>query len=121
MNQQFEYMFIRLGEGWLGVRRDARESYQNVVHHHARRVAARPDLRARYRRVRRGEVLRVDLRAASEQLNALRRQKFGLGTATPQPQPPSCWLTLTTIRFTPARSGTVTSSQRENPRSALFV
>lgn len=36
MNQRFEYMFIRLGEGWLGVRRDARESYQNVVHHHAR-------------------------------------------------------------------------------------
>ena len=33
---RYEYKFIRLGEGWLGVRRGARESYQEVIEKHAR-------------------------------------------------------------------------------------
>lgn len=32
----FEYKFVRLGEGFLGVRREARDTYQDVVHQHAR-------------------------------------------------------------------------------------
>lgn len=36
MEQRYEYRFVRLGEGWLGVRREARESYQSVVEQHAR-------------------------------------------------------------------------------------
>lgn len=35
--QRFEYEFVRLGEGWLGVRRAARNDYQNVVRDYARR------------------------------------------------------------------------------------
>ena len=34
--KQYEYKFVRLGEGWLGVRSDAKDSYQEVVHQHAR-------------------------------------------------------------------------------------
>jgi hypothetical protein len=33
--QQYEYKFVRIGEGWLGVRQSGRDSYQKVVHEHA--------------------------------------------------------------------------------------
>jgi len=33
---RYEYKFIRLGEGWLGARSEARENYQQQVHEHAR-------------------------------------------------------------------------------------
>ena len=36
MKQRYEYTFVRLGEGWLNVRRDARENYQRIIHEHAR-------------------------------------------------------------------------------------
>lgn len=35
-NQKYEYKFVRLGEGMLGVKRSAREDYQETVHQHAR-------------------------------------------------------------------------------------
>lgn len=35
MRHQYEYKFVRLGEGWLHVRREARQ-YQEVVHQYAR-------------------------------------------------------------------------------------
>lgn len=35
MERRYEYKFVRLGEGWVGVRKEARESYQQVVHDHA--------------------------------------------------------------------------------------
>ncbi len=35
-NARYEYKFIRLGEGWTGVRREAREEYQEQIHQHAR-------------------------------------------------------------------------------------
>ncbi len=34
--QQYEYKFIRLGEGWLGTKNEAERDYQGVVHKHAR-------------------------------------------------------------------------------------
>lgn len=36
MMQRFEYKFVRLGEGWISVKREGRDSYQQVVHDHAR-------------------------------------------------------------------------------------
>ena len=36
MEPRYEYKFVRLGEGWVGVRKEARESYQEVIHDHAR-------------------------------------------------------------------------------------
>jgi len=36
MSQQYEYKFVRLGEGWMHVTRAARQEYQQVVHEHAR-------------------------------------------------------------------------------------
>ena len=36
MNQKYEYKFVRLGEGWLGVKKEAREKYQTVILEHAR-------------------------------------------------------------------------------------
>ncbi len=36
MRQKYEYTFVRLGEGWLGARREAREKYQEAVHQYAR-------------------------------------------------------------------------------------
>ena len=36
MNPGYEYKFIRLGEGWIGVKKDARANYQEQVHKHAR-------------------------------------------------------------------------------------
>lgn len=35
MNQKYEYKFVRMGEGIFGVRRAAREQYQQIVHEHA--------------------------------------------------------------------------------------
>ena len=35
--QRFEYTFVRLGEGWLGVRREAKDGYQKVIEDHARK------------------------------------------------------------------------------------
>lgn len=37
MAPRYEYKFVRLGEGWLGVRSEARETYQSVIHDHANR------------------------------------------------------------------------------------
>jgi hypothetical protein len=36
MNQHYEYKFVRLGEGFLGVRKAAKETYQEVIQQHAR-------------------------------------------------------------------------------------
>jgi hypothetical protein len=36
MSQKYEYKFVRLGEGWMGVRRSARREYQQVIHEHAK-------------------------------------------------------------------------------------
>ena len=36
MPQGYRYKFVRLGEGWMSVRKEAREQYQQVVHDHAR-------------------------------------------------------------------------------------
>jgi hypothetical protein len=36
MQPRFEYKFVRLGEGWLGLRKEAKETYQSVVQDHAR-------------------------------------------------------------------------------------
>jgi len=36
MEGRFEYKFVRLGEGFLGVKKAAKEQYQQVVHEHAR-------------------------------------------------------------------------------------
>ena len=34
--QKFEYKFVRLGEGWLAVKGDAKREYQEVIQKHAR-------------------------------------------------------------------------------------
>jgi len=34
--QKYEYKFVRLGEGWLGAKREAQREYQEVVRTHAR-------------------------------------------------------------------------------------
>ena len=36
MNQRYEYKFVRMGEGWMGVRKSAKMEYQDVVKDHAR-------------------------------------------------------------------------------------
>jgi hypothetical protein len=36
MARKYEYKFVRLGEGLLGVRRSAKDQYQQVIHEHAR-------------------------------------------------------------------------------------
>ena len=36
MTRRYEYKFVRLGEGWVGVRSEARRTYQDVVQQHAR-------------------------------------------------------------------------------------
>jgi hypothetical protein len=35
VSQRYEYKFVRIGEGWLSVRRSADNEYQEVVHQHA--------------------------------------------------------------------------------------
>jgi hypothetical protein len=34
--ERYEYKFERLGEGWLAVKRDAKRTYQDLVHERAR-------------------------------------------------------------------------------------
>jgi hypothetical protein len=34
--QRYEYKFVRLGEGWLAVRKSGREEYQETVREYAR-------------------------------------------------------------------------------------
>ena len=36
MSQRYEYKFVRLGQGIMGVKRAAREQYQQVIHENAR-------------------------------------------------------------------------------------
>jgi hypothetical protein len=36
VNRRYEYRFVRLGEGYLSVRRSARLGYQKVIQEHAR-------------------------------------------------------------------------------------
>jgi hypothetical protein len=36
MPHRYEYKFVRLGEGWMGVKKSAREEYQQVINEHAR-------------------------------------------------------------------------------------
>ena len=36
MEPRYEYEFVRIGEGWTGVRKEGRQQYQNIVHDHAR-------------------------------------------------------------------------------------
>ena len=38
MRPQYEYRFIRLGEGWLGAKRNAKNEYQGIIETHARQV-----------------------------------------------------------------------------------
>lgn len=35
VSQRYEYKFMRLGEGFLGVRKSGREEYEEEVHRHA--------------------------------------------------------------------------------------
>lgn len=36
MTHNYEYKFVRLGEGFLAVRGEAKKTYQDVIHQHAR-------------------------------------------------------------------------------------
>jgi hypothetical protein len=36
MQQRYEYKFVRLGEGWLCARREAKRGYQREIEEHAR-------------------------------------------------------------------------------------
>jgi hypothetical protein len=36
MKQKFEYKFVRVGEGWLGVSRKAEDEYRQIIQDHAR-------------------------------------------------------------------------------------
>ena len=36
MSARYEYKFVRMGEGWIGVTREAKTGYQQVVQEHAR-------------------------------------------------------------------------------------
>jgi hypothetical protein len=36
MQQRYEYEFVRLGEGWMGVKKSAREEYQQLIRDYAR-------------------------------------------------------------------------------------
>ena len=33
--KKYEYMFVRLGEGWFGAKREATEEYQAAIHEYA--------------------------------------------------------------------------------------
>ena len=35
MSQRYEYKFVRLGEGIMGVKRSAKQQYQQVINEHA--------------------------------------------------------------------------------------
>lgn len=34
--RKYEYKFVRLGEGWFGVKSDAKQGYQAAIEEHAR-------------------------------------------------------------------------------------
>jgi hypothetical protein len=36
MKQRYEYKFVRIGEGWLGVKKQAMQEYQQAVDQYAR-------------------------------------------------------------------------------------
>jgi predicted rRNA methylase YqxC with S4 and FtsJ domains len=36
MLQKYEYEFVRLGEGVMGVKKSAKQQYQQVIHDHAK-------------------------------------------------------------------------------------
>jgi hypothetical protein len=36
MHQRYEYKFVRMGEGWMGVKKSAQREYQDIVKEHAR-------------------------------------------------------------------------------------
>lgn len=36
MKQKYEYLFLRLGEGWLGAKIAAEQEYQQIIRDHAR-------------------------------------------------------------------------------------
>jgi len=36
MTQRYEYKFVRLGEGILGARKEATQTYQDVIHEYAK-------------------------------------------------------------------------------------
>jgi hypothetical protein len=36
MEQRYEYKFVRMGEGWMSARREAKQEYQRVIEEHAR-------------------------------------------------------------------------------------
>jgi hypothetical protein len=36
MTQKYEYKFVRIGEGWLSVKRKAVADYQRIIQNHAR-------------------------------------------------------------------------------------
>lgn len=36
MDSRYEYKFVRMGEGWLGIRKRALDEYPQVVEEHAR-------------------------------------------------------------------------------------
>jgi hypothetical protein len=36
MTQKYEYKFVRIGEGWMNVKKYAKESYQKMIEEHAR-------------------------------------------------------------------------------------
>lgn len=36
MQKRFEYKFVRIGEGWMAARREAKQEYQQVIEKHAR-------------------------------------------------------------------------------------
>ena len=38
MQQRFEYEFVRLGEGWMNVKKSAKQQYQQVIREYAREV-----------------------------------------------------------------------------------
>ena len=37
MPRKYEYEFVRLGEGWIAARREAKQDYQRVVRDYARK------------------------------------------------------------------------------------
>jgi hypothetical protein len=36
MSRRFEYKFVRLGEGWMAARKEAKTQYQDIIRKHAR-------------------------------------------------------------------------------------
>mgnify|MGYP002735391512 CR=1 FL=1 len=36
MSQRYEYKFVRLGEGWFGVRDSGKEQYKETIEEHAK-------------------------------------------------------------------------------------